>query len=68
MSLHNGIDTIAWVSLGFFSKEAGVSQPTYRASIYASLGLIEGATSYPYALSFFGFGLFEKKRGKKPSK
>jgi len=43
MSLHSGIDTYAWVSLGLFTKYDSANEQNVINSLYASLGLIEGA-------------------------
>lgn len=50
MSLHNGIDTTAYVSLGNFSKTYGASDTDQTADLFVSLGLFESApdeTVYP---------------------
>ncbi len=44
MSLHNGVDTVAWVSLGLYTKTFSSSEPQGIANLYASLGLIEFIT------------------------
>ena len=44
MSLHNGVDTVAWVSLGLFTKTYNSTEPQGIANLYASLGLIEFVT------------------------
>lgn len=51
MSLHSGVDTVGWVSLGLYTKTFGASLPQGIANLYASLGLIEFATpEYAIAL------------------
>ncbi len=56
MSLHNGIDTVAWVSLGLYTenysnKFVGIVPDTQAiANLYASLGLIEYSLS-PYVIA-----------------
>jgi hypothetical protein len=43
MSLHNGIDTTAFVSFGVHSKTYGSSDTDQTADLYASFGLLENA-------------------------
>lgn len=43
MSLHAGIDTVAWVSMGLFTKTYGASEQANINSLYVSLGLLEKA-------------------------
>jgi len=54
MSLHNGIDTCAFVSLGLYTKIFGATSPIIEGgrpyisqasinSLFVSLGLLEGA-------------------------
>lgn len=43
MSLHAGLDTVAIISLGVFSKTYGASDPANIANLFASLGLFEDA-------------------------
>ena len=43
MSLHSGIDTVAIVSGGSFTKTYGSSNPANIANLYSSRGLFEDA-------------------------
>lgn len=43
MSLHSGIDTVAIISGGCFTKTYGSSAPANIANLYASRGLLEDA-------------------------
>ena len=43
MSLHSGIDTVAFVSLGLYTKNYGDSEQANINNLYASLGLYEDA-------------------------
>ena len=43
MSLHSGIDTVAVISTGIFTKTYGSTSPANIANLYASLGLLEDA-------------------------
>lgn len=43
MSLHNGIDTCSWVSLGLYSEESGLGEESTLAHLYVSLGMLEDA-------------------------
>jgi len=43
MSLHNGIDTVAWVSIGLFTKTYGVADQENINSLFVSLGMLESA-------------------------
>jgi hypothetical protein len=45
MSLHNGVDTVAWVSLGLLTEGYGPSQQNNINTLFVSLGLIE-STAY----------------------
>ena len=45
MSLHEGIDTVSWVSLGLYSKTYGDGEQANLNSLFVSLGLLETATS-----------------------
>lgn len=45
MSLHNGIDTVAFVSLGLYTKTYGASEQSNINSLFVSLGLLEEAGS-----------------------
>jgi len=76
MSLYNGIDSCAFVSLGLYTKNynAGGSYPFGQAninSLFVSLGLLEGAppgmSGYVYALTNWGFGFWKRiiRKGKK---
>lgn len=62
MSLHSGIDTVAVISDGVFSKTYTASAPDVRAALYASDGYLEGlpqalGASSTEALMRFGFNL-----------
>lgn len=41
MSLHNGIDTVGWVSLGLYSETYGDGEQSNINNLFASLGMIE---------------------------
>lgn len=43
MSLHNGLDTVAIVAEGVFTKTYGAAAPANIANLYVSLGLLEDA-------------------------
>lgn len=43
MSLHAGIDTVAFVSSGLFTKTYGASEQANINSLYVSRGLLEKA-------------------------
>jgi len=43
MSLHSGIDTCAFVSLGLYTKNYGVGEQANVNSLFVSLGLLEEA-------------------------
>lgn len=43
MSLHSGIDTVAAISGGVFTKTYGSASPASIANLYASRGLLEDA-------------------------
>jgi len=43
MSLHNGIDTVSYISLGYYSETYGVGEEANIANLYSSLGLLEDA-------------------------
>ena len=43
MSLHNGIDTVAIITLGVFTKTYGAAAPGNIANLYASFGYFEDA-------------------------
>jgi len=71
MSLHSGIDTYAFISLGLYTKNysAGGYYPYGQAninSLFVSLGLLEGAPpgmrGYSYALTNWGYGMWKRIR------
>jgi len=43
MALHNGIDTVAIVSFGVYSKVYGMADTDNIASLFASFGYLEDA-------------------------
>jgi hypothetical protein len=43
MSLHEGIDTVAYATYGLFTATYGSAAPANIANLYASWGLIEDA-------------------------
>jgi len=43
VSLHNGIDTVAVISLGDFSKTYGVGEESNTANLFVTDGLLEDA-------------------------
>ena len=43
MALHNGIDTVAVISLGVYSKTYGQADGDELASLHTSFGLFESA-------------------------
>ena len=43
MSLHSGIDTVAIISHGVFTKTYGVDEEANLANLYASQGYLEDA-------------------------
>ena len=69
MSLHNGIDTVAFISLGLYTKNYSAGVYPYGQSninsLYVSLGLLEDATpkqNYAYALTNWGYGMWKRIR------
>jgi len=62
MSLHSGIDTVAIISHGVFSKTYSASAPAALAALYASFGYLEGlpqalGASSTEGLMRFGYNL-----------
>jgi len=60
MALHSGIDTVAYISNGIYSKTYGSGNSGNIANLFASLGLLEdapaasqAARSYLYRLYFY---------------
>ena len=43
MSLHSGLDTCSWVTLGLYTKNYGVGEQASVNNLYVSLGLLEDA-------------------------
>jgi hypothetical protein len=58
MALHNGIDTVAYASLGVFTKTYGSGQKKNICNLFASLGLFEDLPRLVlgWILSFDGRG------------
>ena len=50
MSLHNGIDTVGFVSLGLYTKTYGAADQKNINSLFVSLGLLEIAGTAVSAL------------------
>lgn len=46
MSLHNGLDTVAIVTIGIYSKTYGSTDGNNIANLFVSLGLFEDAPDY----------------------
>ena len=45
MALHNGLDTVAIISFGVFTKTYGSSDPSNIANLFASRGFLEDSPS-----------------------
>lgn len=48
MSLHSGIDTVAIISFGDFTKTYGASAPANIANLYVSEGYLEDAPNVSF--------------------
>jgi hypothetical protein len=61
MSLYNGIDYVAIVSLGVYTETYGAAHPASIANLYASLGYLEdvpmGVLIEYYLRGAFGMGM-----------
>jgi len=57
MALHNGIDTVAVVTRGVFSKTYGAADPGNIANLFVSRGLLEDAPEPTPVTEFFKYGI-----------
>ncbi len=68
MSLHNGLDTVAIISDGVWTKTYGSTAPGNIANLFSSYGYFEDAPAETPPLTGGGWWLTIRKRRKRRTK